>query len=95
MSHHVMVSLPDRRELIVDYRQPIVQVMRRVNARLATGQPGTLEDYAVLGRWLDAHPDLVCTMIQVRDGTCTHPDATPDHVRLPAYRDPGPDGTLW
>lgn len=34
MSYHVAVRLPDGREALADYRQPIVEVMRRVHKRI-------------------------------------------------------------
>jgi hypothetical protein len=78
MSHHVACTLPDGHAVIVDYRQPIVRVIRRITARTAIRQPGAPDDYATLSRWLDANPGLTCTWEQVRDDTCTHQPAAKD-----------------
>jgi hypothetical protein len=97
MSHHVMVGLPDGRAAIADYRQPVTHIMRLVNnwlerrGRQEDPGPKVTEAYAMLGRWLDAHPEEGCTPQQVRDGTCTHPEAEPVPFTPPPYR----EGTLF
>ena len=61
MSHHVAVRLPDGREAMADYRQPIVHVMQRHNKRLMTdpqnktgkgvGSQADLDDFAIIAEW--------------------------------------------
>jgi hypothetical protein len=92
VSHHVAVSLPDGRGAMADYRHPIVHVMRRVNQRLmsmsrADAQAASTEDYAILGRWLDAHPEEACSHSHCAD----HGPALPEHYEPPPYR----EGTLF
>jgi len=88
----VIVALPDGRAAMADYRHPIVHVMRRVNKRLMTmpradAQAASADDYAVLGRWLDAHPEEACSPSQ-----CTgHGPALPEPFEPPPYR----EGTLF
>ena len=75
MSHHVQVRLPDGRDAIADYRQPIAGVMKRIIACYREGQDGDPGDYAIVAGWLDEHPEQACTAGQVRLDTCTHPQA--------------------
>jgi len=88
-----MVGLPDGRAAVADYRQPVTRVMRQVNEWLESRRrdeeppPEVTEAYAILGRWLDDHPEDGCTMEQVRDGTCTHAPAEPGEFTPPPYRD--------
>lgn len=92
MSHHVGVGLPDGRHALADYRQPITGVMRRINQRLTTmsrraAEAASAGDFAIIGRWLDQHPEQACTGEQIRAGTCTHPPATAEHFTPPPYRE--------
>lgn len=95
MPLHQIVVLRDGRAAIADYRQPINHVMHKVNAWLmeeghggrSEPPPKVAEAYAVIGRWLDAHPEQACTHEQMRTDTCTHPPATADPYRPPPYRE--------
>jgi hypothetical protein len=97
VSHHVSVVLPDGRLASADYRQPIVHVMRRINAALATmTRCPSADDLAMVARWLDANPDQACTWDQMVHDTCTHPPATPDEYEPPRYVErPAGEMTLW
>jgi hypothetical protein len=97
MSHHVFVELPDGRQAVADYRQPVTNIMNIVNNWLMIRQrgeeppPKVTEAYAMLGRWRDTRPEEACTWQQVRDGTCAHGPAEPEPFTPPPYR----EGTLF
>jgi hypothetical protein len=83
-----MATCPDGREVIADYRQPVVHVIRRATSR---NDPA---DWVTLGRWLDSHAKQACTSEQIRDDTCTHPPASPEPFTPPKYREQ-PASTLF
>ena len=90
MSHHVAVTLPDGRDAVADYRQPIVHVMRRVHDATSNGQPQNPADLAVIADWLDRFPEQACDMAEVYADACTgHPPSTAEPFTPPAY-DPTP-----
>ncbi len=55
MPHHVSVRLPDGRAACADYREPIVQSMRKINNALSQGKLAAPVLYDTVGAWLDAH----------------------------------------
>ena len=63
MTLHVIIALPppDGRTACADYREPIADVMRRVNEAISRLGPGTTagrpEDYAQIATWLDEHAE--------------------------------------
>lgn len=108
MSHHVAVRLPDGRQAVADYRQPITHVMQRIHHRSVsdplnrrghgTGSPDDLADYALIAEWLDHCPEQQCPPESVMsprgDADCTHGPAEPGPYKPPPYKRPVLDG-LW
>jgi hypothetical protein len=101
VSHHVSVRLPDGREATADYRQPVVNVMRRhlqrvmddaerkAGAPAKVGSPDDLADMALLAEWLDVTPELACDY-PPGTGCADHGPAQPDPGFRPAkYVRPG------
>ena len=55
MPWHVAVRLPDGREAVADYRDPVVPAMRKINqalSRCLRPDPGL---YGPIAAWLDTH----------------------------------------
>ena len=48
-------GLPDRRHLVVSGDEPIVPVMRKINAAIAACERPAPEWYAAIAEWLEAH----------------------------------------
>lgn len=55
MTHHVVIHLPDDRVACADYREPIVTVMRKINAALADFRSPDPAHFATVAAWLDQH----------------------------------------
>lgn len=89
MSHHVVIRLPDGRDAVADYRQPITHVMHRIHNATLDGREHDPADYALIGEWLDLCPEQACTMESIRSDTCAHPPAEAEHYRPPKYQRPG------
>lgn len=84
------VRLPDGRDVMADYRHPVVGVMRQVLGRrmmmgLNAAEEASAADYAVIARWLDAHPDEACSARHC----AMHgpPGDEPPGFRPPPYRE--------
>lgn len=85
MSHHVSVRLPDGRDAMADYRQPVARVMQRVLSRVITPAPGSgkadAADLAIISTWLDEHPEQACSPFHC----ALHGPAFPGYSTLCAY----------
>ena len=75
MPYHVIVMLPDGRVACADWEEPVTKAMHSVNRALSSGRPGSPEDYAAIGAWLDSHEEesAKCRAGIARDGPfCGH-----------------------
>lgn len=60
MPHLVGVRLPDGRHCLTDFRDPIVTVMRKINAALGAGKPVRLVWYLQVAEWLEEPMAELC-----------------------------------
>jgi hypothetical protein len=103
VSYHVAVGLPDGRDAVADYRQPVTHVMHRINRQLAQGKPPKPDDLALVAEWLDHCPEQACSMALIaadgwagKDTGCggRHAPATSGPYTVPKYVRPVTGG-LW
>lgn len=93
MSHHVGCGFPGEppsATVDADYRNPIVNVMRRILAAVADPkrEPDPA-DYATVKAWARDYPEQVC---HIPFTGCTHPPASPEPYTPPPYQ---PGDTLF
>jgi len=66
---HLRVTLPDRREAIADYRDPIITRFHAIHRARALGEQPPATDLAAVVQWLDDHAAEVA---RCGRGECCH-----------------------
>jgi len=74
MPWHVVISLPDGRTAVADYRDPIAKTMHKICAALSEGKPAGPALYTTVAQWLDTHTggSARCEQGLAPGGDCGH-----------------------